>query len=70
MKLNPDHIQAIVETVRDISYGRVTIEINETSQTVDIVAEKRIRLPKDSDPTPRAGKVIRVGLNRDVPHHG
>ena len=70
MRLTAEHLQAIVELVGPIKYGRLTIEINETAQTIDIVTETRTRLPKDTDDTPRAGKVVRVGLKRDNPSMG
>lgn len=65
MRLTAEHLQAIADAAMGVRFGRVTIEISETAQTVDIITESRLRIQKDCDTTPHAGKVIRIGLKRD-----
>jgi hypothetical protein len=50
-----DRIQQLAD---EIPFGTITIELNETSRTVDIVATSRERFPKQMDPP--AGRQILV----------
>jgi hypothetical protein len=55
MLLSDAILEQIKQAAAKIAYGRITIEINETSKTVDIIVERRLRIDKDE---PIAGKLI------------
>lgn len=54
-KLTEEAKKHIIKEVERVSYGKVTIVVNENMNDIDVVTEERVKFPKD---LPRAGKVV------------
>lgn len=46
MELTEEHLKAIKDAARQVSFGSVSIEICETQNHVDIVTKSRLRMGK------------------------
>jgi len=58
MELTKEMINRVEELASKIKYGKITIELNETSSNVDIIAVERERFSTNSD---KISKVTRNG---------
>jgi hypothetical protein len=52
MELTSKDLEEIRKAVRIVDYGSVTINISETSRTLDLIVEKRIKIEKEPE-TPK-----------------
>jgi hypothetical protein len=52
MKLTEEMLRAIADKCERVSYGKVTICLNDTSPTIDIVVEERAQYKKKITPAP------------------
>lgn len=60
-KLTEDAIALIQEFAEKTPYGKITVNLNETSDQVDIVLETRARMPAK----PKAGRVLMPQVRRE-----
>jgi hypothetical protein len=49
MELTSRDIEEIKAAARIVDYGKVTINISESSRTLDLIIEKRVKIAKELD---------------------
>ena len=68
MILTNKHIEAIKEAAKNIDYGKITITSG-TDNHLDIIVEKRIRLPKEGQDEQEPIRISRItGRNYRLRH--
>jgi hypothetical protein len=49
MELTDEHLETIRQECRNISFGKIIIELNEKEHKIDVISQRRVRISSKND---------------------